>query len=27
MGANNTFSNICYTTTNIAGLPPPACKS
>jgi hypothetical protein len=23
---DNTFSNICYTTTNIAGLPPSDCK-
>lgn len=27
MGANNTFSSNCYATTNIAGLPPSACKS
>ena len=27
MGANNTFSDNCYTATNIAGLPPSACKS
>jgi hypothetical protein len=27
MGANNTFSNLCYSTTNIAGLPPSTCKS
>ncbi len=27
MGANNTFSNICYTNTNIAALPPSTCKS
>ena len=26
MGANNTFSNICYTNTNIASLPPSTCK-
>ena len=27
MGAGNTFSNLCYTSTNIATLPPPSCKS
>jgi len=27
MGANNTFSNLCYTSTNIASLPPSTCKS
>ena len=27
MGSGNTFSNICYMTTNIAGLPPANCKS
>ncbi len=27
MGAGNTFSNICYTSTDIAGLPPSTCKS
>lgn len=26
MGASNTFSNICYTNTNIASLPPSTCK-
>lgn len=27
MGSGNTFSNICYTNTNIATLPPSTCKS
>jgi hypothetical protein len=27
MGSGNTFSNLCYPTTNIAGLPPSTCKS
>lgn len=27
MGAGNTFSNNCYTNTDIAGLPPSTCKS
>jgi len=27
MGTGNTFSNLCYPTTNIAGLPPSTCKS
>jgi len=27
MGGGNTFSNLCYSTTNIAGLPPSTCKS
>ena len=27
MGTGNTFSNICYSTTNISGLPPSTCKS
>lgn len=27
MGAGNTFSNICYSSTNITGLPPSTCKS
>jgi hypothetical protein len=27
MGANNTFTNLCYSTTNIAGLTPSTCKS
>ncbi len=27
MGSGNTFSNICYTNTNIADLPPADCKS
>jgi hypothetical protein len=27
MGTGNTFSNLCYNTTNIATLPPPVCKS
>jgi hypothetical protein len=28
MGPGNTFSNICYTTSNdVAGLPPSTCKS
>jgi hypothetical protein len=27
MGANNTFTNICYTSTNIASPPPSTCKS
>jgi hypothetical protein len=27
MGTGNTFSNICYSNTNIAGLPPSTCKS
>jgi Right handed beta helix region len=27
MGAGNTFSGLCYSTTNIAGLPPSTCKS
>jgi hypothetical protein len=27
MGAKNTFSGLCYSTTNIAGLPPSTCKS
>ncbi|HVB41839.1 MAG TPA: right-handed parallel beta-helix repeat-containing protein [Streptosporangiaceae bacterium] len=27
MGSGNTFSNICYTNTNIASLPPSTCKS
>lgn len=27
MGAGNSFSNICYFNTDIAGLPPSACKS
>jgi hypothetical protein len=27
MGGGNTFTNLCYSTTNIAGLPPSTCKS
>jgi nitrous oxidase accessory protein NosD len=27
MGTGNTFSNLCYPTTNIAELPPSTCKS
>lgn len=27
MGAGNTFSDICYSTTNVAGLPPSTCNS
>jgi nitrous oxidase accessory protein NosD len=27
MGAGNTFSHLCYSTTNIGGLPPSTCKS
>lgn len=27
MGGGNTFTDICYSTTNIAGLPPSTCKS
>jgi hypothetical protein len=27
MGAGNTFSGICYSNTNIVGLPPSTCKS
>jgi hypothetical protein len=27
MGAGNSFSNICYSNTNIAGLPPSTCHS
>jgi hypothetical protein len=27
MGPGNTFSNLCYTNTNIATLPPSTCKS
>ena len=27
MGSGNTFSNICYSNTNISTLPPPVCKS
>jgi hypothetical protein len=27
MGAGNTFSNLCYDTTNVPGLPPSTCKS
>jgi hypothetical protein len=27
MGGGNTFSNLCYTNTNIASLPPSTCKS
>jgi hypothetical protein len=27
MGPNNNFSNNCYSTTDIAGLPPSTCKS
>jgi hypothetical protein len=27
MGTGNTFSDICYSTTNVAGLPPSTCKS
>lgn len=27
MGSGNSFSNLCYSTTNIAGLPPSTCKS
>jgi Right handed beta helix region len=26
MGSGNTFSNICYSSTNISGLPPSDCK-
>jgi hypothetical protein len=27
MGAGNSFSNICYSSTSISGFPPPVCKS
>lgn len=27
MGANNRFANLCYSLTNIAGLPPSSCKN
>lgn len=27
MGSGNTFSNLCYSSTNIATLPPSTCKS
>jgi hypothetical protein len=27
MGSGNTFANLCYSTTNIAGLLPSTCKS
>jgi hypothetical protein len=27
MGSGNTFSNICYSNTNLATLPPSTCRS
>jgi hypothetical protein len=27
MGTGNTFTNLCYSTTNVAALPPSTCKS
>ena len=27
MGAGNSFSDLCYSTTNVPGLPPSTCKS
>jgi hypothetical protein len=27
MGSGNAFTNLCYSTTDIAGLPPSTCKS
>ncbi len=27
MGTANSFSNLCYTTTDATGLPPSTCKS
>jgi hypothetical protein len=26
MGMNNTFTNVCFTSTDIVGLPPNPCK-